>query len=93
MMLLRPEVLGGGILYRGMVVLDRPATADSLAGRRVLLANGNVDPLVPAGHPERLGALLRAGGAAVTLEVHPASHQLTARDVAVAQSWLSAGSV
>jgi predicted esterase len=93
MMLLRPEVLGGGILYRGMVVLDRPATADSLAGRRVLLANGNVDPLVPPGHPERLGALLRTGGAAVTLKVHPASHQLTARDVAAAQSWLSAGSV
>jgi phospholipase/carboxylesterase len=91
MMTLRPEVLGGGILYRGMVVLDRAATTGSLNGRRVLLVNGNVDPLVPPGHPERLGALLRAGGAAVTVEVHPASHQLTARDVAAAQTWLASG--
>lgn len=90
MMLLRPEVLGGGILYRAMVVLDRAAAPGTLAGHRVLLANGNVDPLVPPDHPERLAALLRAGGAAVTVETHAASHQLTARDLALAQTWLAA---
>lgn len=88
MMLLRPEVLGGGILYRAMVVLDHPAMPGSLTGRRVLLANGSVDPLVPPGNPARLGALLRAGGAEVSLETHAASHQLTARDVTAAQAWL-----
>lgn len=91
MMLLRPDVIGGGILYRAMVVLDRAAAPFTLTGRRVLLANGNVDPLVPPGHPERLATLLRAGGAEVAVESHPASHQLTARDVALAQAWLSAG--
>lgn len=90
MMLLRPEVLRGGILYRAMVVQDRPATPGALAGRGVLLANGTVDPLVPPGHPERLAALLRTGGAAVTVEIHAASHQLTPRDVALAQDWLTA---
>ncbi len=90
MMLLRPEVLRGGILYRSMVVLDRRAMPSTLAGRSVLLANGTVDPLVPAGHPERLAALLRAGGATVSIETHAASHQLTARDVALAQTWLAA---
>lgn len=89
LMLLRPEVLGGGILFRGMVVLDRNATPGTLTGRRVLLANGQSDPLVPPGHPERLAALLRTGGADVTVESHAASHPLTAHDVALAQTWLA----
>lgn len=85
---MRPEALGGGILLRPMVVLDQPAAPGSLAGRRVLLVNGAVDPLVPADHPGRLAALLRAGGADVKSEMVQASHQLTPQDVALAQAWL-----
>jgi predicted esterase len=88
MMLLRPEALGGGILLRPMVVLDRSAAAGSLTGRRVLLLNGAVDPLVPLDQPPRLAAHLRAGGADVKAEVVQASHQLTPQDVALAQAWL-----
>lgn len=87
-LLLRPEALGAGILFRPMVVLDQPAAPGSLAGRRVLLANGAMDPLVPADDPLRLAKLLRAGGAVADLESLQASHQLTPQDVAVAQSWL-----
>ena len=85
---LRPESLGGGVLIRPMVVLDQPAAPGSLAGRRVLLLNGNVDPIVPLDHPPRLAALLRAGGAEVTQQLLPASHNLTPADVAAAQAWL-----
>ncbi|HUR57255.1 MAG TPA: alpha/beta hydrolase, partial [Opitutaceae bacterium] len=88
MMLLRPEVLGAGILFRPMVVLDQPAQRGTLAGRRVLLANGSVDPLVSPDDPPRLAALLRAGGAEVDVEVLQASHQLTPQDVALAQAWM-----
>lgn len=88
LLLLRPEVLGGGIFFRPMVVLDQPAVAGSLTGKRVLLANGTTDPLVPPEDPGRLAALLRAGGAEVKLESFPASHQLTPQDVAAAQSFL-----
>ena len=87
-LLTRPEALGGGILFRPMLVLDQPAAPGSLTGRRVLLANGSVDPLVPPDDPTRLAALLRAGGAEVVLESLQASHQLTPQDVAVAQAWL-----
>jgi predicted esterase len=73
-----------------MVVLDQPAAAGSLAGKRVLLLNGNVDPIVPLDHPPRLAALLRAGGADVTQQFLPASHNLTPGDIAAAQGWLSA---
>ena len=88
LLLLRPETLGGGILLRPMVVLDRPAAAGTLTGKRVLLCNGTTDPLVPADDPARLAALLRAGGAEVKLHSIPASHALTPQDLAAAQDWL-----
>jgi predicted esterase len=86
--LLRPETVGGGILFRPMVVLDQSAAAGSLAGKRVLICHGSTDPLVPSGDPARLAGLLRAGGAEVKIESLPASHALTPQDVAAAQSWL-----
>lgn len=90
LLLLRPEVLGGGILFRPMVVLDQPAAPGTLTGKRVLLANGTTDPLVAPDDPPRLAALLRAGGAEVKLAAIPASHQLTPQDVSLAQSFLAA---
>jgi phospholipase/carboxylesterase len=89
---LRPESLGSAILLRAMVVLDQPATPGSLTGRRVLMSSGAQDPIVPADHPPRLAALLRAGGADVTLEIHPASHGLVAADISSAQRWLASRS-
>lgn len=86
---LRPESLAGGILFRPMVVLDRPAPPGTLAGRRVLISSGNVDPLVPSDHPSRLAALLRAGGADTKVEIHAASHSLVPGDLAAAQAWLA----
>ena len=88
--LLRPESLGAAVLLRSMVVLDQPATPGSLAGKRVLLLNGEYDPIVPTDHPPRLAALLRAGGADATVKFFPASHQLTQPDLAAAQAWLGA---
>jgi predicted esterase len=89
LLLLRPETLAGGILFRPMVVLDQPAAPGSLAGKRVLLCHGSTDPLVPPDDPARLAALLRAGGAEVKQETVTASHALTPRDVEAAQSWLA----
>jgi len=73
------------------VVLDQPAAPGSLTGKRIFIANGSVDPLVPADHPPRLAALLRAGGAEVTLHLHTASHGLVPGDIAAAQAWFQAG--
>jgi phospholipase/carboxylesterase len=71
-----------------MVVLDEPAKPTTLAGRRVLLANGDADPLVPADHPPRLAASLRAGGAEVTLKSFPTGHNLTSGDLDAAKTFL-----
>src|SRR4051812_36308947 len=82
LLLLRPHTLGGGILFRPMVVLDQPAAADPRAGKRILLCSGTPDPLVPPEDPPRLAALFRAGGAEVKLQSISASHALTSQDLA-----------
>jgi Predicted esterase len=86
-----PELpLAGAVLLRAMFVLDRPAPAGALAGRRVLLLNGAHDPIVPPDHPPRLAALLRAGGAAVDSVIHPdAGHGLTPDDLARGASFFA----
>jgi len=84
-----PGITRGGVLLRPMVVLDQPAAPGSLAGKRVLLANGTHDPIVPAEHPPRLAQLLHAGGATVTLHSSPASHGLASSDIAAAKAWMA----
>jgi phospholipase/carboxylesterase len=89
LLLLRPEAIADAILLRAMLVLDQPAAAGSLGGRRILLANGQQDPIVPLDHPARLAGLLEAGGAAVTRHLAPAGHSLTAGDLAAAAAFLT----
>lgn len=86
---LRPESLGGAVLLRAMVVLDQPAAAGSLVGRCVLLASGARDPIVPADHPPRLAAHLRAGGADVSLHTSLAGHGLVTDDLTVATKFFA----
>lgn len=90
LLLRQPDTLGGALLLRPMVVLDQPAAPGSLAGRRILLLNGSLDPLVPPDHPERLAACLRAGGAHVEVLRLAASHGLTPQDVAAGREWFAA---
>jgi predicted esterase len=86
---LHPEIpLSGAILLRPMVVLDQPAAPGSLAGRRILLLNGDHDPIVPLSHPPRLAAHLRAGGAEVTTKILRTNHGITAEDLAYAAAFL-----
>jgi predicted esterase len=88
LLLLRPIVLGAAVLFRPMVVLDVAAPPKSLSGKRVLIASGTSDPLVPNDHPGRLAAHLRAGGADVTLHSHAAGHGLSSSDLSEAQAWV-----
>jgi phospholipase/carboxylesterase len=87
-LLLRGEVIRSAILLRAMVPLSAPVVPQ-LDGTRVLISAGEFDPIVPADEGERLAALLRNGGADVTLEVQSAGHNLVQNDVIAAQRWLS----
>jgi phospholipase/carboxylesterase len=87
MLLLRPEVLSGAVLLRGMVPL-KPATTPDLKGVPVLLAAGDHDPLIPAANVAELGRMLMNAGAEVELYRSAAGHQLTQGDVQAAAEWL-----
>ena len=87
LLLLRPEALHAAVLLRPMVVLQ-PARLPDLAGKRVLIAAGASDPIVPPQDPARLAALLRSAGATVSVQTHPGGHGLTAADVTQARIFL-----
>jgi predicted esterase len=87
MMLLRPEVLQGGVLIRAMVPLIPEKPPQSSA--RVQLLSGLQDPIVPVEQPQRLAELLRVAGATVELIWNQAGHSLTSADIRFAQRWLA----
>jgi len=86
-LLLRPGVLKGAVLFRAMVPLE-PDPLPALSGTRVLISNGEVDPIVSREETERLARLLHRAGAGVELHWQPAGHQLMPADFSVAKAWL-----
>jgi predicted esterase len=86
MMLLRPEILAGAVLLRPMVPLEKIPPAD-LHGRRVLVAAGKGDTIVPAEQSSRLAKILGDAGAEVTLQWSPGGHTLDRADLAAAAAW------
>jgi phospholipase/carboxylesterase len=89
LLLTRPSVLAGAVLIRAMVPFE-PEAAPSLAGRRVLLSQGRMDPLIPPAGAERLASILTEAGADVELAWQAASHGLVQGDVESAARWLAA---
>ena len=85
-LLSRGEVLAGGVLYRAMVPFE-PASPVTVTGKRVLISAGQFDPMISRPGSERLGAILRNGGADVELAWQPASHGLTQADVTIGQEF------
>ena len=87
LLVLNPGLLGGAVLFRAMVPLvPEPHTVTTRTP--VLVSNGRMDPLVPAGETDRLKALLERFGADVTLEWQNAGHNLVENDLVAGQSWL-----
>lgn len=87
LLLLRPRVLDGAILFRPMVPLE-PSPLPALGGTPVLIAAGKLDPIAPPAESERLAALLKRAGADVQVRWSPAAHGLVEADVEAARAWL-----
>lgn len=87
-LLSHPSALAGAVLFRAMVPFE-PVASPELAGRPVLLSEGDVDPIIPPPMGERLASILRDAGADVELVWQRAGHQLTNADVESAQRWLA----
>jgi phospholipase/carboxylesterase len=88
LLLLRPEILSGAALLRPMVPIV-PKDLPKLEGIPVLIAAGNVDPIVPAENARRLGELLRRAGAEVETHFEDAGHHLTNETIEVTRRWLA----
>ena len=88
LLLLRPGVLAGAILFHPMVPLE-PATPPDLSGVSVLVSAGRSDPLVPPAETDRLADLLRQFGADVETFWQSSGHSITQDEVAAAKTWLS----
>ena len=90
-LLLRPGVIKSAVLLRAMVPLT-PAALPDLAGTRIMICSGTHDPIIPVENAERLTAMLREGGADVTLRLEDAGHQLVFDEIAAAKNWLQESS-
>ncbi|MDO9379579.1 MAG: alpha/beta hydrolase [Nocardioidaceae bacterium] len=76
LLLRRPEVLAGAVLLAAMVPFADVPEGPDLAGRRVVVSNGERDPMATAWHTGTLVAQLRGRGADVTELPHAGGHQL-----------------
>ena len=86
LLLLRPGVLRGAILFSPMVPLEPPSMPD-LAGVDVFVGAGRSDPIVDPANTQRLADMLRESGANVTLRWKPGGHELTRDDIDAARTW------
>ena len=75
LLLQRPEVLAGAVLFAAMVPYAEPPAAE-LAGVPVIISNGDRDPMIPAAMTEQLVDQLRDRGTSLTLLPHRGGHQI-----------------
>jgi phospholipase/carboxylesterase len=89
MMLLRPDVLQGAVLFRAMVPFV-PEKLPDLNGKHVFLSSGRFDQIVPRQQVQKLEQLLQKSGAEVTLNWAQSDHSLTRDEVTKASKFLEA---
>jgi phospholipase/carboxylesterase/glyoxalase family protein len=88
LLLLRPGVLAGAVLFHPMVPLI-PDLMPELDGTPIFIGAGRNDPLVPVENTERLITLFERCGARVTTAWHQGGHNLGREELREAQIWLS----
>ena len=89
MLLLRPEVLRGAILFHAQVPLQ-PDERPHLDEVQVLITAGRHDPLIAMSESEALASLLATCGASVETAWNDGGHALVSEDVDAARAWLRA---
>ena len=90
LLLSRPDVLSGAILFHPMVPFEPEAPYD-LEGVPVFMAAGRQDPLVPPASTERLAELLSAGGARVETHWQAGGHRISRAELEAAAAWIRQG--
>ncbi|CAM02984.1 phospholipase/carboxylesterase [Saccharopolyspora erythraea NRRL 2338] len=87
--LLRPDALREAAAFAAMLPVPEPPDHD-LTGTRVLLSNGEQDPMAPLPSAEALADAFQRRNAEVATHRHPGGHQITADAIEMAKNWLTA---
>ena len=87
LLLRRPEVLTGAILFRAMVPFI-PKVLPDLSKKHILLSEGLHDPIVSRGEAENLLRLFTKARSDATLEWQDSGHNLVQEDIVASRRWL-----
>jgi phospholipase/carboxylesterase len=87
LLLKRPEVLAGAILFRAMVPFV-PDVLPDLSTKSLILLEGLRDPIVSRREAESLMKLFTDARCDVTLKWQDSGHNLTQEDIVLAKKWL-----
>ena len=92
LLLMRPKVLAGVVLFRPMFVAE-VSPQPNLTRKAALISAGATDPLLPPGDTKRLQEQLACAGADVTVHVQQAGHNLVPNDIIQSREWLQSRKV
>jgi phospholipase/carboxylesterase len=87
MLLRRPEVLAGAILFRAMVPFV-PDVLPDLSEKSIILLEGLRDPIVSKQEAESLLKIFSKAHSNVTIQWQDSAHNLTQEDMESAKKWL-----
>ena len=87
LLLKRPEVLAGAILFRAMVPFV-PDVLPDLSKKSVILLEGLRDPIVSKQEAESLLKIFNKARSNVTMKWQDSGHNLTQEDIESAKKWL-----
>jgi phospholipase/carboxylesterase len=87
MLLLRPHILSGAILFRAMVSLV-PEKLPDLSDKYILLSEGRYDPIASGEQAKELEKLLRKCGANVTMNWAESDHSLSQGEIPMAKRYI-----
>ena len=87
LLLRRPKVLTGAILFRAMVPFI-PTVLPDLSKKHILLSQGLHDPIISRGEAENLLRLFTKARSDATLEWQDSGHNLVQQDIVASRRWL-----
>lgn len=87
LLLRRPEVLAGAILFRAMVPFV-PDVMPDLSKKSIILLEGMVDPIVSKQEAESLLEIFNKARSNATIQWQDSGHNLTQQDIDSAKRWL-----
>ena len=88
LILLHPHYMAAAVLFRAMMPFV-PDLIRDFSHLSVFIGAGSLDPIIPSGQVEELGAIFESGGADLTISWHQSGHELGQDDINAAKAWLS----